>query len=66
MNFFEKFRGFDDEISHEFSLSPVLHTRTHAIVTIRSLSIEITPEFISRVTTLPLGLPWSKDEKITG
>jgi len=25
--------------------------------------LEITPEFISRVTTLPLGLPWSKDEK---
>jgi len=57
MNFFEKFRGFDDEISHEFALFLVPHTRTHATVTIRGLSIEITPEFISRVTTLPLGLP---------
>ena len=28
--------------------------------------MEITPEFISRVTTLPLGLPWSKDEKPIG
>ena len=66
MNFFEKFRRFDDEISHEFALSLVPHIRTPATVTIRGLSIEITPEFISRVTTLPLGLPWSKDEKPIG
>jgi len=64
MNFFEKFKGFDDEIAHEFALSLVPHKRNHSTVTIRGLSIEITPEFISRVTTLPLGLPWSKDEKI--
>ena len=66
MNLFEKFRGFDDGISQEFSLSLVLHARTHATITIRGLSIEITPEFISRVTTLPFGMPWSKDEKIIG
>ena len=67
MNFFEKFRGFDDEIAQEFALSLVPHTRTHATVTIRGLSIEIkTHEFISRITTLPLGLPWSKDEKPIG
>ena len=66
MNFFEKFRGFDDEIAHEFTLSLVPHTITHATITIRGLSIKITPEFISRVITLPLGLPWSKDEKIIG
>ena len=28
--------------------------------------MEITPEFISRISTLPLGLPWSKDEKPIG
>lgn len=28
--------------------------------------MEETPEFISRVTTLPLGLPWRKDEKSIG
>ena len=66
MNFFEKFRGFDDEIAQEFALSLVLHTRTHATVTIRGISIEITPKFISKVTTLPIGLPWSKDEKLIG
>lgn len=47
-------------------LSLVPHTRNHAIITIRGISIEITPEFISRVTTLPLGPPWSKDEKRIG
>ena len=64
INFFEKFQGFDEEIAQEFALSLVPHTRTHATITIRGLSIKITLEFISRVTTLPLGLPWSKDEKI--
>jgi len=28
--------------------------------------MEITPEFISRITSLPLGLPWSKEEKPSG
>jgi len=66
MNFFQKFRGFDEEIAKAFAHSLVPHTKTHAIVTFRGISMEITPEFISRVTTLPLGLPWSKDEKPIG
>lgn len=66
MTFFEKFQGFDEEIAKEFVLSLVPHSRTHATITFRGLSMEITPEFISRVTTLPLGLPWSKDEKPIG
>ena len=57
MNFFEKFLGFDEKIAQEFFHTLVLHTRTHATITFRGLSMEITPEFISRVTTLPLGLP---------
>lgn len=28
--------------------------------------MEVTTEFINKVTTLPLGLPWSKDEKPIG
>ena len=66
MIFFEKFQGLDEEISQEFALSMVPHTRTHATVTFRGLSMEITPHFINRVTTLPLGLPWSNDEKPIG
>jgi len=63
---FEKFRGFDEEIAQEFAHSLVPHTKTHASITFRGLSMEITPKFISGVTTLPLGLPWSKDEKPIG
>ena len=66
MTFFEKFRGSNEEISQEFSLSLVPHSRTHATVTFRGISIKITVEFISRVTTLPLGLPWRKYEKPIG
>ena len=66
MPFFKKFRGFDEEVAQEFALSLVPHSRTHATITFIGLSIEITPEFISRVTTLPLGLPWSRDEKPIG
>lgn len=66
MNFFDKFQGFDEETSQEFALSLVPHTRTHATVTVRGLSMDTTHEFISRVTTLPLGLSWSKDEKPIG
>ena len=66
MTFSEKFQGFDEEIAQEFSYSLVPHTRTHATITFRGPSMEITPEFINRVTTLPLGLPWIKDEKPIG
>ena len=66
MTFFEKLWGFDEEIVQEFAFSLVPHSRTHATITFRGLSMEINPEFISRVTTLPLGLPWSKDEKPIG
>lgn len=66
MNFFQKFIGFDEEIAHEFSLSLVPHIRTHATITIRGLSIEITTKFINKVTILPLGIPWSKDKKLIG
>ena len=32
----------------------------------RVLTLEVTPELISRVTGLPLGLPWSKEERSLG
>ena len=44
MSFFEKFRGFDEEVAQEFSLYLVPHSRTHDIVIFRGLSMEITPE----------------------
>lgn len=64
--FFEKLHEYDEEVTEEFSLSLTPHSKTHAIVSFRGLTIEITPKFISRVTSLPLGLPWSKEEKPLG
>lgn len=66
MTIFEKFQGFDEEVTQEFAHSLVPHSRTHATISFICLSMEITLEFINRVTTLPLGLPWSKDEKPIG
>lgn len=63
MGYFEKLRGYDDEVSQEFSLSLVPLTRVHASIVVRGLSIDLTRELINKVTTLPLGVQWRKDEK---
>jgi len=66
MPFFEKLRGYDEEVMVEFALSLIPHSKSHATVSFRSLTMEITLEFINRVTSLPLGLPWTKEEKPQG
>ena len=63
MGFFEKLRGYNDEVAIEFALSLIPLTRTHATIVVKGLSIEITPEIIGIITTLPLGLPWRKEDK---
>jgi len=60
MGFFERMRGYDDEVARDFALSFIPLTRTHATTVVEGLSVEITLEVISRITTLPLGLPWRK------
>ena len=57
MPFFEKFHGYDEEVTEEFLLSLKPHSKTHATVRFRGLIIELTPEFTSKITSLPLGLP---------
>lgn len=42
------------------------HSKTHATISFRGLSLELTPHFISQITGLPLGLPWTKEEKALG
>lgn len=66
MPFFEKFHGYDDEVTKEFELSLKPHSKIHATVNFKGLTIELTLKFISRVTGLPLGLPWSKEENPLG
>ena len=38
-------------------------SRIHATVIVIGFTIDLTPGFISRVTTLPLGIPWRKEDK---
>jgi len=63
MGFFEKLSRYDDEVAKGFSLSLIPLTRTHAIVVVRGCSIDLTPEIITRITTLPLGVPYRKEDK---
>ena len=42
------------------SLIPL--ARASATAVVRSLSVTITPESISRITTLPQGLQWRKED----
>lgn len=63
MWYIEKSRGYDDELARYFALSLIPLTRTHATIVVRGLSIELTPEIISRITTLPLGVPWRNEDK---
>ena len=66
MIFFEKIHGYDDEVIEEFLMALKPHSRTHTIVSFRGLSLELTPDFISQITGLPPGIPWSKEEKALG
>lgn len=50
-------------MTEEFFMSLRTHSKTHAIVIFRGLALELTTYFIKRITGLPLGIPWSKEEK---
>jgi len=49
--------------AQEFAHSLTPHRKIHAIILIIGLTIDLTPEIITRVTTLPLGIPWRKEDK---
>jgi len=63
---FERIQGYDEEVTEQFLMSLRPHSKTHATVSFRGLTLELTPDFINRITDLPLGLPWSKEEKSLG
>ena len=46
------------------SLQP--KSKTQATVNFRGLTLQLTPKLISRVIGLPLGIPWSKEERALG
>lgn len=49
-------------MAREFSLSLIPLPMTNATSVVKGLSVEITTKVISRITTLPLGLPWRKED----
>ncbi len=53
MRYFEKLRGYDDEVAREFSLSLIPLNMIHATVMVRALSIGLTPKLISIITNFP-------------
>ena len=63
IGFFEKVRGYDDDVAIDFSLSLIPLTRTHATIVVKGLARELTLEIIGKITTLPLGMPWRKEDK---
>jgi len=49
MGFFEKLRGYDDEVARDIFVSLITLTRTHATVVVKGLSIELTPKIIGKI-----------------
>ena len=66
MSFCDKLQGHGDEITEEFLRSLEPKSKTLAIVNFRGLTLRLTPQFISRVTDLPMGIPWDKEERKMG
>ena len=63
LGFFEMLKGYDDDLSHELSMALHSHEENSATTIVRGLAISLSPETINRVTTLPLGIRWSKEDK---
>ncbi len=55
--------GCADDITYEFSKSLNPQERTSATTMVTALSIKLNLDVISRVTTLPLGIQWRKEDK---
>jgi len=66
MAFCDKIQGHDDEITEEFLKSLQSKSKTLATVNFRGLTLKLTPQLISWVTELPLGMPWDKEERKLG
>ena len=57
MTFCDKIQGYDNEMTEEFLMSLQPKSKTLATVNFRGLTLQLTPELISQVTGLPLGIP---------
>ena len=66
MTFYDKIQGHDDEITEEFLKFLQPKSKTLATVNFRGLTLKLTPQLISRVAELLLGMPWDKEERKLG
>lgn len=62
LGFFELLKGYDDDLAFEFSMDLNSQIEDNATIVVRGLTISLSPETISRVTTLPIGIKWSREE----
>ena len=64
LGFFELLKGYDDEVSFDFSMALNSQSDVNPTTVIRGLVITISPEVINRVTTLPLGIKWNREDRV--
>lgn len=64
MGFFELLKGYDDDLTHEFSMELHSQGEENATTIVRGLSISLSLKTISRVSTLPLRIRWRKKDKV--
>lgn len=63
LGFFELLNMYDDDLADEFSMELHCREENNATIVIRVIAISLSPETKIRVTTLPLGIRWSKEYK---
>lgn len=64
MGFFEQLKGYDDDITQEFSMAVNTQGEDSVTTIARGLVISLNVVLISILTTLPLGIQWSKEDKV--
>jgi len=62
LGYFDKLRGYDDEITLEFALNFHNIKVQEYVTAIKGLEIFVDEDSISRVSIFTMGLPWDKEE----
>lgn len=66
MIFCDRIQGHHDEVTKELLMSLQPKSKALATENFKGFTLKLTPQYISRVTNLPLGIPWSKEERVLG
>jgi len=63
LGYLDRLRGYDDEISLDFSLNFQNIRGQEYVIAVRGLEIFVDEVTIRRVSSLPMVLPWDKEER---